>query len=456
MSRYNHKELQPGVVSVHLGQAGIQIGQSVWELLCLEHWITPDGRKPNPMKDEKSESFFDTRTTGLRKPRAVFADTDSYAINRLRAGPYKNLFDSHQMLRSGLGGANKIFAGNTGTGAKTVSSLLESIRRQVERCDRFEGFMIYQATGGGTGSGVGSLLLENLVRDYRKSRRVAVSVAPEGQTAQDVYNHVLSIPSLRENADVNFYLENKALNDICSTRLGVAKPTHGNVNQIIAQLMGSLTSGIRRVADSRPVYQDLTEICMSLIPMRDVNFALSSYAPLDRPRVSRTNNEDTLTKSAFDPTSLLAKCNLDTGKYLSICLMYRGNVDMRRLNGSIRPLMRGIKFVEGASLGFKVGINQAPPTEMPDAIFEQKLTKSCAMFCNSSAVAEPLGRTMQQFDALYRRRTSVSNYAAQNVEATDFQEAREGLARLISYYNQCGADEEEEEEEEDEGLRSRM
>jgi len=118
--------------------------------------------------------------------------------------------------------------------------------------------------------------------------------------------------------------------------------------------------------------------------------------------------------------------------------------------------MRGIKFVEGASLGFKVGINQAPPTEMPDAIFEQKLTKSCAMFCNSSAVAEPLGRTMQQFDALYRRRTSVSNYAAQNVEATDFQEAREGLARLISYYNQCGADEEEEEEEEDEGLRSRM
>ena len=28
---------------VHLGQAGVQIGNTCWELFCLEHGIQPDG-----------------------------------------------------------------------------------------------------------------------------------------------------------------------------------------------------------------------------------------------------------------------------------------------------------------------------------------------------------------------------------------------------------------------------
>jgi len=32
------------VISVHLGQAGIQVGNACWELYCLEHGITPDGQ----------------------------------------------------------------------------------------------------------------------------------------------------------------------------------------------------------------------------------------------------------------------------------------------------------------------------------------------------------------------------------------------------------------------------
>ena len=32
-------------ISVHVGQAGCQIGNACWELYCLEHGISPDGRK---------------------------------------------------------------------------------------------------------------------------------------------------------------------------------------------------------------------------------------------------------------------------------------------------------------------------------------------------------------------------------------------------------------------------
>lgn len=34
------------IISVHIGQAGIQVGNSCWELYCLEHGIQPDGMMP--------------------------------------------------------------------------------------------------------------------------------------------------------------------------------------------------------------------------------------------------------------------------------------------------------------------------------------------------------------------------------------------------------------------------
>ncbi len=33
-------------LSVHVGQAGVQIGNACWELYCLEHGIAPDGTMP--------------------------------------------------------------------------------------------------------------------------------------------------------------------------------------------------------------------------------------------------------------------------------------------------------------------------------------------------------------------------------------------------------------------------
>ena len=31
------------VISLHVGQAGINIGSGLWELFCLEHGLNPDG-----------------------------------------------------------------------------------------------------------------------------------------------------------------------------------------------------------------------------------------------------------------------------------------------------------------------------------------------------------------------------------------------------------------------------
>ena len=42
------------ILSIHVGQAGIQIGAASWQLFCYEHGINPDGTIP-----EESFSTFD-------------------------------------------------------------------------------------------------------------------------------------------------------------------------------------------------------------------------------------------------------------------------------------------------------------------------------------------------------------------------------------------------------------
>lgn len=47
-------------------------------------------------------------------------------------------------------------------GAELVDPILEIIRKQSEACDALQGFQLIHSLGGGTGSGLGSLLLNKL------------------------------------------------------------------------------------------------------------------------------------------------------------------------------------------------------------------------------------------------------------------------------------------------------
>ena len=71
-------------ISVHVGQAGCQIGNACWELYCLEHGIQPDGQmpteKPNVGYDDSFTTFFSNTGAGKYVPRAVFVDLEPTVI----------------------------------------------------------------------------------------------------------------------------------------------------------------------------------------------------------------------------------------------------------------------------------------------------------------------------------------------------------------------------------------
>merc|ERR1712130_1101243 len=60
---YRKREKMREVISVHVGQAGAQIGNSCWELYCLEHGIKPDGTMDGTAKSQYSHKEDDSYTT---------------------------------------------------------------------------------------------------------------------------------------------------------------------------------------------------------------------------------------------------------------------------------------------------------------------------------------------------------------------------------------------------------
>ena len=71
-------------ISIHVGQAGAQIGNACWELYCLEHGIQPDGQMPSDKTigggDDSFNTFFSETGAGKHVPRAVFVDLEPTVI----------------------------------------------------------------------------------------------------------------------------------------------------------------------------------------------------------------------------------------------------------------------------------------------------------------------------------------------------------------------------------------
>ncbi len=95
-----------------------------------------------------------------------------------------------------------------------VDSVLDVVRKEVEGCDCLQGFQMVHSLGGGTGGGMGTLLLSKIREEYPDRMMCTFSVIPSplvSDTLVEPYNAVLSIHQLVENADQVFCMDNEAL-----------------------------------------------------------------------------------------------------------------------------------------------------------------------------------------------------------------------------------------------------
>ena len=231
-----------------------------WEVISDEHGIDPDGSYvgDNPQQLERIEVYYCeaqrksrfavcyepltryirlTETGAKYVPRAVLLDLEPGTMNSIRAGPYGQIFRPDNFVFGQSGAGNNWAKGHYTEGAELVDAVIDVVRRESESCDCLQGFQLTHSLGGGTGSGMGTLLISKIREEYPDRIMNTFSVIPSPKVSDTVvepYNATLSVHQLVENTDETFCIDNEALYDICFRTLKLTSPTYGDLNHLVS------------------------------------------------------------------------------------------------------------------------------------------------------------------------------------------------------------------------------
>ena len=307
-------------ISIHIGQAGCQMGNACWELYCLEHGIQPDGMMPTDASigqgDDSFNTFFSETSSGKHVPRAVLVDLEPTVVDEVRMGTYRQLFHPEQLITGKEDAANNYARGHYTIGKEQIEITVDRIRRMADQCTGLQGFLVFHSFGGGTGSGFASLLMERLSVEYGKKSKLAFSIYPAPQVSTAIvepYNAILYTHTTLEHCDCAFLVDNQAIYDIARRNLDISRPTYTNLNRIIAQIISSITASLRF---DGALNVDLNEFQTNLVPYPRIHYPVATYAPVIS--AAKAHHEmmavDEITKACFESGNQMVKCDPKKGE----------------------------------------------------------------------------------------------------------------------------------------------
>ncbi|KVG41204.1 Gamma tubulin [Cynara cardunculus var. scolymus] len=394
------------IITLQVGQCGNQIGMEFWKQLCLEHGISKDGILEEYATQggagDRKDVFFYQADDQHYIPRALLMDLEPRVINGIQAGDYRDLYNHENIFISDDGGgAGNNWASGYDQGKHFEEDLMDMIDREADGSDSLEGFVLCHSIAGGTGSGMGSYLLETLNDHYSKKLLQTYSVFPNQNETSDVvvqpYNSLLTLKRLTLNADCVVVLDNTALNRIAVERLHIQNPTVSETNSLVSTVMSASTTTLRY-----PGYMnnDLVGLLASLIPTPRCHFLMTGYTPLTVDRQTK---------------NIMVSCNArskqaNLAKYISILNIIQGEVDPTKVALSRKsPYVRTAHRVSGLMLASYTGIRH--------------LFSKC----------------LSQYSLLRKRQAFLDKYKSfpMFADLSEFDESKDLLDSLVDEYKAC-------------------
>ena len=103
-------------------------------------------------------------------------DLEPNVIDDVKSSKYAAIFHPEFLLAGKEDAANNFARGHYTVGKEMIDKVNDRLRKLVDNCDNVQGFVINHSVGGGTGSGLGALILERIAVDYRKKSKVCIFI----------------------------------------------------------------------------------------------------------------------------------------------------------------------------------------------------------------------------------------------------------------------------------------
>ncbi|KAJ3572066.1 hypothetical protein NP233_g3338 [Leucocoprinus birnbaumii] len=438
------------IVHLQTGQCGNQIGAKFWEVVSDEHGIERDGlyKGNNDLQLERISVYYNEIGANKYVPRAVLVDLEPGTMDSVRSGPLGSLFRPDNFVFGQSGAGNNWAKGHYTEGAELVDAVLDVVRKEAEGTDCLQGFQITHSLGGGTGAGMGTLLISKIREEYPDRMMCTYSVVPSPKVSDTVvepYNATLSVHQLVENSDETFCIDNEALYDICFRTLKLSTPTYGDLNHLVSIVMSGITTCLRFPGQ---LNSDLRKLAVNMVPFPRLHFFMTGFAPLTArgSQQYRAVTVPELTQQMFDAKNMMAASDPRHGRYLTVAAVFRGKVAMKDVEEQMQNVQNknSAYFVEWIPNNVLTAQCDIPPRGLKMAV---------TFLGNSTAIQELFKRVSDQFTAMFKRKAFLHWYTQEGMDEMEFTEAESNMQDLVAEYQQYqDATVEEEVEYEDEPL----
>ncbi len=417
------------LVHIQAGQCGNQVGAKFWEVISDEHGIDPNGEYcgDSELQIEHINVYYNEATGGRYVPRAILVDLEPGTMDGVRAGPFGQLFRPENFVFGQSGAGNNYARGYLSDGLELIDAIMDVVRKETEACDCVQGFQLVHSLGGGTGSGLGTLILSRVHEDFNEKMKCTFSVIPSPLVSDVVvepYNSCLALNALLDCSDIIFANDNEALYDICFRTLKLTCPTYGDLNHLVSLVMSGQTCCLRFPGQ---LNADLRKIATNLVPFVRMKTMMTGFAPLTSrgSQVYRALTVPELTSQMFDNKNMMAACDPRNGMYLTAIALFRGRIATKDVEEQILNIREKNKtyFVQWIPRSIMIGLCDIPP---------RGLKMASNFIGNTTAIKEVIERIFKQFQIMKSRRAFFHWYVNEGLEEDDFGQVESGLADLIA------------------------
>merc|ERR1739848_385642 len=424
------------MIMLQLGQCGNQIGFEFWKKLCKEHGISPQGVLEEHATEglDRKDVFFYQADDEHYIPRSVLMDLEPRVINNIMNSEYKKLYNPENVyVAKDGGGAGNNWASGFSQGQQLYEDIFDIIDRQA----------------GGTGSGMGSYILERLAERFPKKLVQTYSVFPNQENSSDItsaigvsdvvvqpYNSLLTLKRLAQSADCVVVLDNTALNRIAVDRLRIDTPSFSQINELVSTIMSVSTATLRY-----PSYMnnDLIGLIAPLIPTPKLHFLMTGYTPLttesEHAAVRKTTVLDVM-RRLLQPKNMMVSTTLDKKIdhcYISILNIIQGEVDPTQVHKSLQRIRERklTRFIPWGPASIQVALSRKSP------YVHSTHRVSGLMLANHTSIASLFQRALRDYDKMRRVNAYIEQFRKEEMfrdNLDEMDDSRDVVQNLVDEY----------------------
>lgn len=384
--------------------------------MCQEHGINQNGILEDYAynADDRKDVFFYQADDEHYIPRALMIDLEPRVISSIQNSEYRNLYNPENFFFDQDGAGNN-WAKGYDFAQMREEELMDMVDREADGSDSLEGFIQIHSIAGGTGSGLGSFMLEKLNDRFPKKIIQAYSVFPNQDQTNDVvvqpYNSLLTLKRLSLNADCVVVLDNTSLNRIAEDRLGLQSASIQQTNSLVSTVMAASTATLRY-----PGYMnnDLVGMLASLIPTPRCHFLMTGYTPMVIDKhvssVKKTTVMDVM-RRLLQTKNIMVSASTKKGVYISILNIIQGDVDATQIHKSLQRIKEKklANMIEWGPASIQVAMSKKSPfVENPHKV-------SGLMLANHTNIRQLFMKIVKNYEIMRNKNAFLDQYKKERI-----------------------------------------